>query len=30
MLGVDFELREPPELIEHLRVLASRIRRATG
>jgi predicted DNA-binding transcriptional regulator YafY len=29
MLGVDFEVREPPELIEHLRVLASRLTRAT-
>jgi predicted DNA-binding transcriptional regulator YafY len=25
MLGVDFEVREPPELVEHLRVLASRL-----
>jgi len=29
MLGVDFEVREPPELVEHLRVLGSRLRRAT-
>jgi predicted DNA-binding transcriptional regulator YafY len=29
MLGVDFEVHEPPELIEHLRRLASRLRRAT-
>jgi predicted DNA-binding transcriptional regulator YafY len=28
MLGVDFELREPPELLEHLRALALRLRRA--
>jgi predicted DNA-binding transcriptional regulator YafY len=28
MLGVDFEVREPPELVEHLRALASRIGRA--
>jgi predicted DNA-binding transcriptional regulator YafY len=30
MLGVDFEVHEPPELVEHLRALAARIRRATG
>jgi predicted DNA-binding transcriptional regulator YafY len=30
MLGVDFEVREPPELVEHLRALASRLTRATG
>jgi predicted DNA-binding transcriptional regulator YafY len=29
MLGVDFEVREPPELVEHLRELALRLRRAT-
>ena len=29
MLGVDFEVREPPELIEHLREMAQRIERAT-
>jgi predicted DNA-binding transcriptional regulator YafY len=29
MLDVDFEVRDPPELIEHLRVLAVRLRRAT-
>jgi hypothetical protein len=29
MLGVDFEVREPPELVEHLRALALRLRRAT-
>jgi len=28
MLGVDFEVHEPPELIEHLRALASRLARA--
>jgi predicted DNA-binding transcriptional regulator YafY len=30
MLGVDFEVHEPPELGEHLRVLAGRLRRAAG
>jgi hypothetical protein len=29
MLGVDFEVHEPPELIEHLRALAGRLERAT-
>jgi predicted DNA-binding transcriptional regulator YafY len=29
MLGVDVEVHEPPELIEQLRVLAGRLRRAT-
>jgi predicted DNA-binding transcriptional regulator YafY len=28
MLGVDFEVHEPPELIEHLRALAARLTRA--
>ena len=28
MLGVDFEVHEPPELVEHLRALAERLRRA--
>jgi predicted DNA-binding transcriptional regulator YafY len=28
MLEVDFEVHEPPELVEHLRALASRLRRA--
>jgi predicted DNA-binding transcriptional regulator YafY len=28
MLGVDFEVREPPELADHLRTLASRLERA--
>jgi predicted DNA-binding transcriptional regulator YafY len=28
MLGVDFEVREPPELLEHLRALTSRLTRA--
>jgi len=30
MLGVEFEVREPPELVEHLRALASRLTRAVG
>jgi predicted DNA-binding transcriptional regulator YafY len=30
MLGVDFDVREPPELVEHLRALARRVERATG
>jgi predicted DNA-binding transcriptional regulator YafY len=30
MLGVDFELHEPPELAEHLRGLADRLERATA
>jgi hypothetical protein len=30
MLGVDFELREPPELLEHLRALSLRLGRAAG
>jgi predicted DNA-binding transcriptional regulator YafY len=30
MLGVDFEVHEPPELAEHLRLLAGRLRRAAG
>ena len=29
MLGVDFDVHEPPELVEHLRTLASRLTRAT-
>jgi predicted DNA-binding transcriptional regulator YafY len=29
MLGVDFEVHEPPELAEHLRTLADRLRRAS-
>lgn len=29
MLGIDFTVHEPPELAEHLRVLADRLRRAT-
>jgi predicted DNA-binding transcriptional regulator YafY len=29
MLGVDFEVREPPELVEHIRAMASRLGRAT-
>jgi hypothetical protein len=27
MLGVDFEVHEPPELAQHLRALADRLRR---
>jgi predicted DNA-binding transcriptional regulator YafY len=30
MLGVDFEVQEPPELAEHLRALAGRLRRGAG
>jgi predicted DNA-binding transcriptional regulator YafY len=30
MLGVDFEVHEPPELVEHLRTLASRLTRAAS
>jgi predicted DNA-binding transcriptional regulator YafY len=30
MLGVDFEVHEPPELVEHLRVLAFRLGRAVA
>jgi hypothetical protein len=30
MLGVDFEVHEPPELSERLRSLAGRIERATA
>jgi predicted DNA-binding transcriptional regulator YafY len=30
MLGVDFEVHEPPELVEHLLALAARLTRATG
>jgi predicted DNA-binding transcriptional regulator YafY len=30
MLGVDFEVHEPPELAEHLRSLAGRLSRAAG
>ena len=29
MLGVDFEVRRPPELVEHMQALASRLARAT-
>jgi hypothetical protein len=29
MLGVDFEVHEPPELVEHLQTLAGRLDRAT-
>ena len=30
MLGVDFEVHEPPELVEHLRALATRLGRASS
>jgi predicted DNA-binding transcriptional regulator YafY len=30
MLGVDFEVHEPPELVEHVRVLATRLDRSTA
>ncbi len=30
MLGVDFEVQQPPELVEHMRALASRLERAAG
>ena len=30
MLGVDFEVHEPPELVERVRELAARLERATG
>ena len=30
MFGVDFEVHEPPELVEHFRGLAGRLTRATG
>ena len=30
MLGADFEVHEPPELVEHLRALASRLDRAVA
>lgn len=30
MLGVDFDVHEPPELAEHLRELSDRLRRAAG
>jgi predicted DNA-binding transcriptional regulator YafY len=30
MLGVDFEVHEPPELIEHLRAVAQRLERAVS
>jgi predicted DNA-binding transcriptional regulator YafY len=30
MLGVEFEVHEPPELAEHLRALAGRLRRGVG
>ena len=30
LVGVDFEVHEPPELVERIRELASRLGRATG
>ena len=30
LTGLEFEVREPPELIEHMRLLAERLRRAAG
>jgi predicted DNA-binding transcriptional regulator YafY len=30
MIGVEFEVRDPPELVEHLRRAADRLRRATA
>ena len=30
LIGFDFEVREPPELVEHLRSLAERFSRATS
>ena len=30
MLGVEFEVHEPPELVEHLQALAGRLARATA
>jgi predicted DNA-binding transcriptional regulator YafY len=30
MLGVDFDVKEPPELVEHLRTLAARLERAAA
>jgi len=30
MIGADFEVAEPPELVEQLRVLADRYRRASA
>ncbi len=29
MLGVDFDVHEPPELVDHIRGLANRLARAT-
>jgi hypothetical protein len=29
LLGVDFDVTDPPELVEHLRTLASRYQRST-
>jgi predicted DNA-binding transcriptional regulator YafY len=30
LLGVDFQVHEPPELIDYIRRLADRLRQATG
>jgi predicted DNA-binding transcriptional regulator YafY len=30
MLGVDFEVHEPPELVEHLKTIAGRLKRGVG
>lgn len=30
MLGCEFEVHEPPELLEYLRAMADRVHRATG
>ncbi len=30
MIGVDFDVEEPPELVEQLRSLSSRLARALG
>jgi len=30
MLGIDFHVTDPPELVEHVRVLAERYARATS
>jgi predicted DNA-binding transcriptional regulator YafY len=30
LLGVDFQVHEPPELVDHLRRLAERLGRASG
>jgi hypothetical protein len=30
MLGVDFEVHEPPELVEHLETIAGRLKRCVA